>query len=104
MVSILSQIPPVQWKISDTFKIKKPVKSLRPEVIFAIINLIKLAALSDPGTGRAGTRAERVPCPNRAAGDLSFSSVRIQQHLHSCGREHLGIPPVLLCPSAVIFL
>ena len=101
MVSILSQIPPVQWKISDTFKIKKPVKSLRPEVIFAIINLIKLAALSDPGTGRAGTRAERVPCPNRAAGGLSFSSVRI---LHSRGREHLDIPPVLLCPSAVIFL
>ena len=51
IVSILSQIPPVQWKISDTFKIKKPVKSLRPEVIFAIINLIKLAALSDLGTG-----------------------------------------------------
>ena len=47
MVSILSQISLVQWKISDTFKIKKPVKSLRPEVIFAIINLIKLAALSD---------------------------------------------------------
>ena len=42
MVSILSQIPPVQWKISDTFKIKKPVKSLRAEVIFAIMRLIKM--------------------------------------------------------------
>ena len=100
LISVSPQLLPIQWKISDTFKIKKPVKSLRPEVIFAIINLIKLAALSDPGTGRAGTRAERVPCPNRAAG----ASLFLRSESRPC-LKHVNIPKrrVFFCYAALIF-
>ena len=55
LISVSPQLLPIQWKISDTFKIKKPVKSLRGEVIFAIIKLIKNRRLS-LAQGRAASK------------------------------------------------
>ena len=106
LISVSPQLLPIQWKISDTFKIKKPVKSLRGEVIFAIIKLIKNRRLS-LAQGRAASKHVLNGSPAQIGprgASLFLPSVRIQQHLHSRGREHLDIPPVLLCPSAVIFL